>query len=88
MTEDRSSELEDSTIHINQYEQEGKTDKLARASGTCRIITKCSMFVSESKKDRSEAKKLSEGIIAENFPKLVKQKTYRIKNLNKTFRRL
>ena len=72
MTEDRSSELEDRTIHINQYEQEEKTGKVARVSGTCRIITKCSMFVSESKKDRSGAEKLSEGIMAENFPKLVK----------------
>ena len=72
MTEDRSSELEDRTIHINQYEQEEKTGKVARALGNCRIITKCSMFVSESKKDRSGAEKLSEGIMAENFPKLVK----------------
>lgn len=87
MTDDRSSELEDRTIHINQYEQEDKTDKVARALGTCRI-TECSMFVSESKKERSGAEKLSEGIMAENFPKLVKQKTYRIKYLNETFRRL
>lgn len=72
MTEDRSSELEDRRIHINQYEQEEKTGEVARASGTCRIITEWSMFVSESKKDRGGAEKLSEGIMAENFPKLVK----------------
>ena len=72
MTEDRTSELEDRILHINQYEQEEKTDKAARALGTCRTTTKGSMFVSESKKDRSGAEKLSEEIMAENFPKLVK----------------